>query len=103
MREGINFGRLRTNSQSKIPKKNPNKPTLSRKINVKRLKNSQETVTGKNSKEKKTRDFSSIKLIQVQVFTILIFNEKVIGLANTVTYWLMWLFVTCVRQLVLTA
>lgn len=99
MREGINFGRLRTNSQCKIPKKNHNKPTLSRKINVKRLKNSQETVTGKNSKEKKTRDFSSIKLIQVQVFTILIFNEKVIGLANTVTYWLMWLFVTCVRQL----
>ena len=56
-------------------------------------------MTGKNSKEKKTRDSSSIKLIQVQVFTILIFNEKVIGLANTVTYWLMWLFVTCVRQL----
>ena len=41
------------------------------KVNVKRLKNSQETVTGKNSKEKKTRDFSSVKLIQVQVFTIL--------------------------------
>ena len=80
MREGINFGRLRTNSQCKIPKKNHNKPTLSRKINVKRLKNSQETVTGKNSKEKKTRDFSSIELIQVQVFTILIFNEKVKGL-----------------------
>ena len=52
-------------------KKNHNKPTLSRKINVKRLKHSQETVTGKNSKEKKTRDSSSIKLIQVQVFTIL--------------------------------
>ena len=31
--------------------------------------------------------------------SVLIFNEKVIGLANTVTYWLMWLFVTYVRQL----
>ena len=105
MREGINFGRVRTNSQCKIPKKKLNKPTLSRKINLKRLKHSPETVTGKNSKEKKTREFSSIKLIQVQVFhpSVLSFNEKVIGLAITVTYWLVWLFVTCVRQLVLTA
>ena len=105
MHEGINFGRVRTNSQCKIPKKKLNKPTLSRKINLKRLKHSQETVTGKNSKEKKTREFSSIKLIQVQVFhpSVLSFNEKVIGLAITVTYWLMWLYVTCVRQLVLTA
>ena len=105
MREGINFGRLRTNSRCKIPKKKHNKPTLSRKINVKRLKHSQETVTWKNSKEKKTRDFSSIKLIQVQFFhpSVLSFNEKVIDLAITVTYWLMWFFVTCVRQLVLTA
>lgn len=103
MREGINFGRLRTNSQCKILKKNHNKPTLSRKINVKRLKNSQETVTGKKQQGKENSRLLSIKLIQVQVFTILIFNEKVIGLANTVTYWLMWLFVTCVRQLVLTA
>ena len=101
MREGINFGRVRTNSQCKIPKKKLNKPTLSRKINLKRLKHSQETVTGKSSKEKKTREFSSIKLIEVQVFhpSVLSFNEKVIGLAITVTYWLMWLFVTCVRQL----
>ena len=55
-------------------------------------------MTGKNSKEKKTRELSSIKLIQVQVFhpSVLSFNEKVIGLAITVTYWLMWLFVTCV-------
>ena len=62
-------------------------------------------MTGKNSKEKKTRELSSIKLIQVQVFhpSVLSFNEKVIGLAITVTYWLMWLFVTCVIQLVLTA
>ena len=105
MREGINFGRVRTNSQCKIPKKKLNKATLSRKINLKRLKHSQETVTGKNSKEKKTREFSSIKLIQVQIFhpSVLSFNENVIGLAITVTYWLMWLFVTCVRQLVLTA
>ena len=62
-------------------------------------------MTEKNSKEKKTRDFSSIKLIQVQVFhpSVLSFNEKVMGLAISVTYWLMWLFVTCVRQLVLKA
>ena len=58
-------------------------------------------MTGKNSKEKKTREFLSIKLIQVQVFhpSVLSFNKKFIGLAITVTYWLMWLFVTCVRQL----
>ena len=52
-------------------KKNHNKPTLSRKINVKRLKNSQETVTGKKQQGKENSKLLSIKLIQVQVFTIL--------------------------------
>ena len=52
MREGINFGQVRTNSQYKIPKKKLNNPTLSRKINLKRLKHSQETVTGKKQQGK---------------------------------------------------
>ena len=105
MREGINFGRLRTNSQCKILKKNHNKPTLSRKINVKRLKNSQETVTGKKQQGKENSRLFEHKADSSTGFhhSVLSFNEKVIGLAITVTYWLMWLFVTCVRQLVLTA
>ena len=71
MREGINFGQVRTNSQYKIPKKKLNNPTLSRKINLKRLKHSQETVTGKKQQGKENSRLLSIKLIQVQVFTIL--------------------------------
>ena len=73
------------------------------KLSEGKLKYSWKSVKGNKSKEKENMRLFEHKAylsagIPLTYHSVLSFFKNVIRFLNTVTYWLMWLIVTCVRQ-----